>query len=361
MNRSLSSLLVSLGLGAGMLAATSAARAAGNVAWATCYQDGTFAAANTYTASGLPTTMTHPATGQYTVTFGGVGANETFYSPSPAIGGNVQVTAWEIGGLEIHPRCEIENWGAIFGPDVSVNVRCHAPGGAPIDTNFDVFFWRQQSGDVGGYVWAGYPTTPGPYAADSAWSWSSTGAANTVARRTLGQYDVAMPGLLSRAGVITTAYGSDGEYCNVAGWGSGSIAVHCFDATGNPADARFSLMFANRVPADHYGGYLWANDPAPSISPYLPSTYYQDNATATSHLVYYNGLGDYSAMYPGTPYVSSVVLSTGYGADGVYCNGGARFGGPPGSGGQVRCYDAAGHPWNSYFTHFTITSQIIPG
>lgn len=64
--------------------------------------------------------------GSYAVRFADLGGAD-------AVGGSVQVTAYGPGPAS----CRVQRW-ASRGPDLSVRVRCHAPGGRPADSRFTV-------------------------------------------------------------------------------------------------------------------------------------------------------------------------------------------------------------------------------
>lgn len=78
-------------------------------------------------------------------------------------------------------------------------------------------------------------------------------AGNSVTRTAVGIYRVTCEGVGGNAPwgsgghVQVTAYGSDGNYCKVGGWGSGgadvTATVYCFDSAGNRDDSRFNFQF----------------------------------------------------------------------------------------------------------------------
>jgi hypothetical protein len=79
-----------------------------------------------YNSSGGAVGITRSSTGTYTVTFSGLAAELLG-------GGNVQVTAYGPGSAQ----CRAAN--AVSGSTESVDVRCFAPGGAPVDAQYTVF------------------------------------------------------------------------------------------------------------------------------------------------------------------------------------------------------------------------------
>jgi hypothetical protein len=77
----------------------------------------------TSNAGGGSVQISRSAVGRYLVTFNGLGA-------ALLDGGDVQVT-----GYGSNSQCKVESWGTS-----TVNVRCFAPGGASVDSFFDVLF-----------------------------------------------------------------------------------------------------------------------------------------------------------------------------------------------------------------------------
>jgi hypothetical protein len=80
--------------------------------------------------------VTRTATGTYTVTCRGVGGGALFGgSGTWGAGGHVQVTAY--GTNPNH--CKVNFWST-GGADFQASVSCYAPGGALVDTLFDLLF-----------------------------------------------------------------------------------------------------------------------------------------------------------------------------------------------------------------------------
>lgn len=109
------------------------------------------------------------------------------------------------------------------------------------------------------YVWANQPTTAS-YTPSAAYSYNLVGRANAnrVSRSSRGVYAVRCNGvgggsLFSGSGswgagghVQVTAYGGDSNHCKVVSWATGGRDfvgnVRCFNANGQLADSRFTLL-----------------------------------------------------------------------------------------------------------------------
>lgn len=234
---------------------------------------------------GGPITIVNLMTGTYRVTFGGLGGP----------GGNAQVVAY---GAD-NTRCKVQSWFQ-SGSDELVNVLCHTPSGSLTDSKFIVRYGRTSSSGPGAYLWADQPSAAS-YTPTLAYSFNSTGVANTIARSGVGTYTVNLPGLGGTDGnVLVTAHGNSSTHCNVTSWGSlpgnRPIEVRCWSAAGVLADSTFSLAFdgAGVTGFNQVGAFAWANNPT--------SASYFPNASYSYH----------SSIFPCSPGVTSAGrLSTG--------------------------------------------------
>jgi len=175
--------------------------------------------------------------GIYEVSFGSSGKSATG-------GGNVQVTSYFSGH-----NCKVESWSPTF----KVVVRCFNAEGAAEDSHFLVLVSRPPAHgrDFLAYLWANEPTAS-RYIPQPAYSYNSTGGRISVARRRAGVYGVEIDARGADAAAIgggnvqVTAYGPGAEYCKSNGWiGHGTpyaFTVLCFDASGRPADSRFTAL-----------------------------------------------------------------------------------------------------------------------
>lgn len=233
---------------------------------------GTFNPSTSYDANtgGGAITVQNVSTGQYTVTFAGLGGS----------GGNAQVVAH---GTD-NTRCKVESWFP-SGSNEIVNVLCHTPTGTLNNSKFVVRYGRASSG-VGpsAYLWANQPSTAS-YTPSATYSFNSTGGTNTITRSAAGTYTVNLPGLGGANGsVLVTAHGSSSTHCNVALWGSSPgnrpIEVRCWSTADALADSTFSLAFdgAGLTGFHDVGAFAWANDT--TSASYTPSASYSYNSGA---------------------------------------------------------------------------------
>jgi hypothetical protein len=168
-------------------------------------------------------------------------------------GGTVLVTAL---GL-VPGRCKVGEWRTA-GNDTVVNVYCFDFAGNPINLPFTLSFMSDvglgsrfsEDQHYGGYVWANEPTTAS-YTPSRIYQLNTNGSSiNTITRSSIGDYTVNMPGLApdNRSAALAVAYGSGSEYCSVRGWrsdgrGGTSVSIKCFNSSGTPVDAQFTLVY----------------------------------------------------------------------------------------------------------------------
>jgi hypothetical protein len=236
--------------------------AAGGWAWAQDATTSNYDADPSYSfnGSGGAIHINRNSQGSYTVTFDGLTISA----------GNAQVTSYGPGTN----YCNVGSWGWD-----TVNVLCHAQGGAPADSRFVVSFVEEPANEVSrgaGYVWK--DDTDG---INNGYSWNSTGGANTLVKLGTGAYEVTFANLGFRAisggryegpsaKPIVTAYGGGGGYCAAreTPYSQGNILrsnaiihVGCYDASGNSADMRFSLIVSKgrHLEGPTFGQFWWTN------------------------------------------------------------------------------------------------------
>ena len=201
---------------------------------------------------GAPITESHPATGQYQITLGGVSS----------LGGTVVVTTY--GWSRAY--CKPANW-VVDGADTKINVRCFDPGGAATDTGFSLRYIRHTRDSrfgSGGFVWANQPTAldyiPSPIYQENRLA-SECGDhffTNNAHRVAKGRYQITYPSQMvdvpPSGAALVTAYGSGNEYCKLTNWeapssipGAVRIGTRCFDATGSLVDTRFTEVYFSQA------------------------------------------------------------------------------------------------------------------
>ncbi|MBZ4421475.1 trypsin-like serine protease [Myxococcus sp. RHSTA-1-4] len=298
-----------------------------------------------FNSTGGANTITRLGVGYYRVDMAGLGESS----------GNVQVTAY--GGTS--NRCKSAGWGP-SGTTQSVYVRCFTQAGAAVDSYFVAQYYRAGAGNPqqGAYLWANQPTTAS-YTPSRYYSYNSKGGTNTVTRSAVGVYQASLPGFTAIGGnVQVTAYGSTADHCKVAGWGTSTVSVRCFDTAGNPVDTYWNLRYTDKHVANsgQAGAYAWLSDAVSASS--TPSTWYQWHSLGSTVTATRSGTGTYALTIPGiASYNKTSALVTAYGSTNAFCNvtswhtassGGTQV--------NVQCRDAAGALTDSLFTMSYITN-----
>lgn len=127
------------------------------------------------------------------------------------------------------------------------------------------------------HVWANEPSA-NSYAPSSTYSHNALGAYTWIERSGVGMYQVYFSGAdldtfsggsAGSPGRQVTAYGASGAYCDVD-QGLYPANVHCFDATGSPADTRFNLIITGWHDRGTPHPYVTVAAMQPSASSYVP-------------------------------------------------------------------------------------------
>jgi hypothetical protein len=306
-------------------------------------------------STATPNTVARTATGVYEVTF----ANLASYG---ARSGSAAASAVGTAG----EHCTVSSWNSNGTPDMVVTVRCFDAAGAPADTVFDAGYIRPTASSAPfAYLWAQDPAAAS-YTPSTNHQFNSTGATNTIVRHSTGDYSVTLPGLASAGGTVkVTGFSGSANYCKAADWDAVGaderVDVLCFDATGAPADVKFTLQFADDTSIVANGassGHVWANDAAaPS---YTPNSAYQYNSTGAANTVARTATGRYTVTLPG---LGSTLYATNQGIVHVtahhttskrcelvgYRSGYVPVGTPIPLHVDVACHTAAGTPSDSKF------------
>jgi hypothetical protein len=317
---------------------------------------GTITANSTYSynSAGGTNTITVLGTGQYRVDMPNLGS--TF-------GGDVQVTGYGNGDK----YCKVVNWGS-NGSTLQIFVNCFSNNGLAATSFFYVNYLRRTDapGAEGAYVWAFDPSSAS-YDAGSAYSWNSSGGANTITH-TPGSntYAVTLAGQNLNGGTVeVTAYGSGNAYCKVVNWGFSTVNVACFSAgNGLPVESRFDLVFSTASPnGTPSSSFAWADQP--SASSYHPSSSYAlglisidccstPQVVSTAPTITRTNVGRYTVRLPSmaSPFggAPSNVKVTAYGTDSVACM--ITSVSTSGADGLVNvyCFDALGPAVDSRYT-----------
>ena len=248
-------------------------------------------------------------------------------------------------------RCQID--GTI--PD-GFNVRCHAPGGAAIDSRFNALSIRTEDGADGlGFANAysafsnGYVIVP-----DDAYNAAGNAAGSgdvTAERLGPGDYRMTWAGLDSvgiNLGQLQVS--ADSFYdrsCGVESSDADSASIRCLDSAGAPADSRYRALFL-KPPKKAWSrnfAYVWANQP--TTASYVPNPLYSRNPSGSSVVVTRSIPGVYTVVFDGLGSFGSYghvqVSATGFGSRD--CKVSSWFG----DSASVRCFDSSGGLADSAF------------
>ena len=155
--------------------------------------------------------------------------------------GHAQVTALGSGPA----RCTLGEWGG--EPDLYVQVSCHTPAGALVDSKFSVLFARPA--DHLAYAFADQPTTAS-YTPPAFGAWNPSGGGISISRSGVGKYAVrwngADPMILGQGNVQVTAVEyATGTHCKVTGQGAESAEVQCYSPNGTLVDSYYSVLLGS--------------------------------------------------------------------------------------------------------------------
>ena len=277
--------------------------------------------------------------GDVRITRQGVGRYRVTFEELTSIRGNPQVSAFG----ENANRCKIAQWQSL-GAGISVDVRCNAPGGALVDSKFDIYYAESRNID-GAYVWSGF--LDGTHTANSNYSYNSTGQDNVIERTEVGRYTVLLKGLNHGTGhAMVTAYGTDAHHCKPTYWdrtgGDTRVHVRCFDTEGNRADSRFTLRYVLDSVGFYRLGYAWLSEPTDAS--YTPSSTFSRNSERATNTVRRTARGNYTVHFPKLQQPGATVITSAYESDSDYCKVDSFDEDAAGDGTdvEINCYDKDG-------------------
>jgi hypothetical protein len=184
------------------------------------------------------------------------GVYEVVFEGQDSFGGTAEVTALDFN-LDGH-YCEVSGWWWDNG-NQDVWVYCFNALGEYDDSQFDLR-WTQANPTMAGgyaYAYADNATPTSGYVPNLQYQ-SGFDGCNWTAPVTIepygpqpGGYLVHFPSLdtvAARGAVpMVSAQGGSGEYCKIGSWGAGQgsayATVHCFDYTGQPTPAWFTIAY----------------------------------------------------------------------------------------------------------------------
>jgi len=136
---------------------------------------------------------------------------------------------------------------------------------------------------------------------------------------------------------------------------------------GDPVDTRYTLSFMQDVGLgvqysedQHYGGYVWANEP--TTASYVPHSLYQAGPDITITRL---SMGAYRVHLPWlAPWDRTTAVATAYGGASEYCTvsywaGDGSSGITAGTNVHVQCFSDRGDPVDTRFTLLYLTDDQI--
>ena len=305
-------------------------------AWADNKTSASYAANPTYSYNAIGGTIS----GTITATRSAVGAYGMNFAGLTIDSGDVQVTAYNSAA-----ECTVTHWGGNL-----VNVNCFDATGSPVDSEYTVSVILNNLVSTAGsaaYAWAD-DSSSASYTPSGGYSYNAGGGAITATRSAVGVYSMQFAGLpLSGGNVQVSAYNSAAK-CNVAGWGLGQVAVHCFDATGSPVDSQYtvSVILNHPVGAASMEAYAYANiSDIPSYTPNVRYSYDSYNSSGQAITASTSGVGLYTMAFSGIGLNGGNVKVSAYQSNAL-CNVASWGTGSI----QIACYDSTGAPVNSQYT-----------
>jgi len=172
-----------------------------------------------------------------------------------------------------------------------------------------------------------------------------TGAASRITRSGTGAYTVGFTnlGIYYGGTVDVTALGSTGANCKVSSWvpvlALMNVDVRCFDASGNPVDAKFAASFTRPVSSSSFAYVASGIGPA-----------YQFNSTGLTNVVAHSATGSYQVTLPGLGGAGGTVKVSAFGGGTSSCKVGSWNTSGINELVRVFCQTPAGLPVDSKFT-----------
>jgi hypothetical protein len=223
-------------------------------------------------------------TGRYVVTFTGLSA---------ALGGKntLQVSAFGTDNTFCKAMA-----GSLSAD--KVEVRCYRTAtGAPVNATFSLAVVGRGSDRA--FAFANQPTATAAYTATNAGTWNPAGT-TIIQRYSAGLYKVTFKKLAlpsDHAGNIQVhAVSSAKAHCKLSYTDAGAdlaLTVQCYLPTGNPADAKFNVLFQSK---NAHVAYAFA-ERADLAGEYDPSAYWSHNPSKGPILVWRRSKGIYEVFW----------------------------------------------------------------
>jgi hypothetical protein len=256
-----------------------------------------------YNASGGAMKITRTNTGQYTVTFTGLGLDSSVAFAS----------AYDTQGGLCH-------WGGTTGEEVKV--RCLNAAGNNTDAKFvlTVVGKGTTGATILGFAHANDKSSASYTPQASRSNNAVGGGAITASRVATGTYKMEFGGLalLDIGNVQVMPYGDESAHCVVKSWSLSTVNVYCYDGAGTLADAQYTIMIAGTKPGGtaQVVAYAQANE-STSASYTPPLSYNQGDGAVTATR---SAAGTYSIAFDGKDLNSGAHVQVSAHSQGRRCN-----------------------------------------
>jgi hypothetical protein len=156
--------------------------------------------------------------------------------------GHGQVNA--VGTGKSH--CIVADWGSSYPNDVTVEVQCYTPAGAPADSKFNVMFQLRMTHVA--FAYAHLPSTAS-YSPVPSLGWNpAQGNPITITRTGVGDYTVVWQGVdpeIVEGGTVQVTAAASNAQCKAVSLFDTGVQVHCFGPNGAPMDATYSVLLGS--------------------------------------------------------------------------------------------------------------------
>ncbi len=211
------------------------------------------------------------------------------------------------------------------------------------------------------FLWNDDSEATGNRSPDEWYSYNSLGGANSVSHGAGadGLYSAIFPGHEREANeteaIFVSGYDMDaGGYCNQSSWAATVLSIHCFDAGGNLANARWTAAHISSGALPGRFAYGWVSSGETSTN---PSTAFRFNSSGMQSVGVRLGVGEYNISFEGLERTNNnqreAVIVNAYGSDAA-CQvsdwnlDGQQFANEMVI--KIRCFDHGGTPIDSRFS-----------
>jgi hypothetical protein len=226
-----------------------------------------------------------------------------------------------------------------------------------------------------GFAWADDPASTLEYSPGDSFDSAKRGAGAGVVPLGTGAWEVVFPRLYAAGQPSNVQVSAEmGEevcqtggcgYCTTSGWAEVAhglgVFVNCYDASGNPQNNYFSVLYQSRVQPFGSGskGMAFLLADQPTKRNYIPNPTYQYNSTGATNSMVRKGTGSYIATIPGLTRAGGNVQVTAYGSGPARCQTAGSTADQSGTSVKVRCFDSTGAAADEEFA-LLYTLRVAP-